>query len=342
MRSRRKTTKVPAVVSAEVPALVAIDGDHQLPTAKHPTHVYLETRGSDDSRRAVVGALKVAARILLHLEADAEVDIYTVPFWRIGFQHMEYIRAEVTKREYAPSTLKLVLVSLRRVKDRARRLKLISHQEYLESTDLDPVKVPPAPPAGRDLSERELSVLFDAIAGQPEPIRQRDLCLAALLVGCGLRRAEAVTLDVKDYDRANGKLTVRGKGGVKREVYCRNEVQDAVEDWLQVRGDRDGRLLLEVTRHGTIRYEKHDDQGEPRGISATAAYKRIVRFVKASPHDLRRTFVGRLLDAGADLPAVQRACGHKSPQTTSNYDRRAGRALENAARLVRLPVRGGR
>jgi site-specific recombinase XerD len=56
-----------------------------------------------------------------------------------------------------------------------------------------------------------------------------------------------------------------------------------------------------------------------------------------APHDLRRTWIGDLLDLGVDLATVQKMAGHASASTTGRYDRRDHAVQRKAASQLLVP-----
>ena len=157
-------------------------------------------------------------------------------------------------------------------------------------------------------------------------------------MGAGLRRSEVEALDLSDYDRATGALTVRnGKGNKARTAYATNGSRDALEAWIAARGTAPGPLFMPVLKNGAIARRRLSDEAIWGTLNKRARQSGIA---KLSPHDLRRTFISQLLDAGADLVSVQHLAGHATVTTTSRYDRRGEAAKLKAAELLHVPYIG--
>jgi site-specific recombinase XerD len=323
MTDRAPTAILAPIADADlVPA-----GD--LPLDQNPAAVYLAHLGPG-GRRAMHQALDVMAGLLLGAGAQA----LTCPWGALRFAHTTAVRAQLAER-YRPATANKMLSALRGVLKMAWRLGQMSAEEYQRAADLPAVKGETLP-AGREVQRGELAALLDCCAADATPAGARDAALISLLYAAGLRREEVVGLERDHYERATGRLVVRGKGSKERTAYLTGGAAAALADWLALRGDAPGPLFWPVNKGG---------QPAPRRMTAQALYNLLQKRAAAagvrefSPHDLRRTFVGDLLDAGADIATVAKMAGHANVTTTARYDRRPEEAKRRAAGLLHVPYR---
>lgn len=291
---------------------------------ENPAAVYLASL-APGSRPAMKGALDVIARIVTGDDTSGGGDI---PWHEIRFQHAAAIRAELQTR-YSAATANKMLSALRGVLRAAWELRLMSGDDYHTAKSVKKVKGETVP-AGRSLAQGELSALLNSCGQDATGIR--DAAVISLLYACGLRRAELVNLSTGDYDATEGVLLVNGKGNKQRLVPVVGGAANALADWLAVRGDDPGPLFTGTgnrQRGGKLTSQAIFVMLQSRAAAAGVA--------KLSPHDFRRTFVGDLLDAGADIATVQSLAGHANPATTARYDRRGERAKKQAAAKLHVP-----
>lgn len=297
------------------------------PIDRHPAAVYLAGKAKG-SRRSMLQALNVIAGLLSGGKETAE----SLNWASLRYQHTQAIRSQL-EALYSPASARKILSALRGVLKEAWRLGLIPSEEYTRAVDLNPIKGEGLP-KGRAVTFGELRSLFSHCQTDKSPVGRRDAALIAVLYAGGLRRSEAVSLDLEDYE--TGAVKVRhGKGNKARIVYLSEGAVKALEGWLALRGSEAGPLFLPLTKGGKIIDRRMTAQAVFKALQVRALRAGVASF---TPHDLRRSFVGDLLEAGADISTVQKLAGHSKTETTQRYDRRGEETKRKAALLLHVPV----
>ena len=298
--------------------------------ASHPVVSYLVRLTTKVGRDAQKGAL---ARFAADL-TNGHCDIYSLPWAQVTFVHVVAAHTLWTEAGAAPAPVNARLSAVQGTMREAWRLNLIETDRYMRIKDVENVKGSRLP-SGRALSTGEIMALFSACAAADSYIGCRDAAMLAVMYGTGLRRAELTSLTLADWNAAESRLTVIGKGNRERALFLFNGSLEALTDWLEIRGSKPGYLFGTIDRHGNIQHSKRTSgQAVAKRIAVRADEAKIA---PCSPHDFRRTHVSDALANGGDLPAVSRNAGHANPQTTMRYGRRGERAQRKAAEAVHVP-----
>jgi len=264
-------------------------------------------------------------QLLTSLAAQGNIRPSDVPTVRFNTDGVRTFLAELNERGNSRASA-------------ARRLAAFrTFARYLVREGLigdDPTALIGAPRQQRGLPEYlaadETTKLLDApdvstVAGR------RDRAILELFYASGLRLSELVDLDLEDVNLSSRIVRVRGKGGKERLVPFNRPAAAAIRSMLKdVAGrapvaERAPRNPTPATRQARRRQALFLNL-RGRRITTRSVDRIVRRYVRAaaiargiSPHALRHTFATHLLQAGADLRAIQDLLGHARLSTTQRY-----------------------
>jgi integrase/recombinase XerC len=212
----------------------------------------------------------------------------------------------------------------------------------------DPTALVPSPKLDRRIPRHLDLTEMEKLLETPDattPLGSRDRAILELFYASGLRLSELVGLDLQDVNLSSRMVRVLGKGRKERIVPFNRSTADALRAWLQqreafvngtfvdsLRARRRGGEPPPAVRSAPKRPRRRDDR-DPlfvnyRGgrLTARSVHRLVTRYVARcslrygiSPHALRHSFATHLLQAGADLRAIQELLGHVRLSTTQRY-----------------------
>lgn len=287
----------------------------------NPARAYLLSLNSPRSRQTMASFLGIVAGMLGAASADS------CSWGSLRRHHVMGITELLRDTGRATATINTYLSALKGVAKEAWMLKLMDVESFQHIRAVRNLRGSRLP-RGRALPAAEIRQLFTVCDADSSCTGARDAALLAVILGCGLRRSEAVGLRLSDIVTHERALKVLGKGNKERLAYMPAGTWQRLIHWTeQVRGESPGPLFTRIRRFDTLTRDRLTDQAVYHILQVRQAQAGIE---KCAPHDLRRTFATAMLDNGEDLITVKDAMGHASVTTTQQYDRRGEARLRTA------------
>jgi site-specific recombinase XerD len=273
----------------------------------------------EQSKNAVLNSLAAASSQESYAHAIDEFIGWYCSEPRLAFNRTVVLRYRffLEQKHLAPSTINVRLAAVRRLAHEAADTGLLSPEL--------------AAGIGRVRSAKRLGVRIGNLLTvdqsrtllaelRADSLRgKRDRAILALLIGCGLRRAELVGLGMEDFQVREEHWVIAdliGKGKHIRTVPVPVWAKRAVDGWTDAAKINQGAIFRRVSRPGKIWGEGLTPKAIWHIVKAAAKRAGIENL---APHDLRRTCARLCHLAGGELEQIQFLLGHASVQTTEHY-----------------------
>ena len=185
----------------------------------------------------------------------------------------------------------------------------------------DPTELWETPKIGRKLPEVLSAVEMDQLItsiDHSKPAGQRDRAMLETLYSCGVRVSELINLKLGDLFLEDHYIRVIGKGNKQRLVPIGRVASEQLHLYInheraKIKTDSKNESFVFLNQRG----------GKISRVYVFTMLKKLAEKAgiqkSISPHTIRHTFATVLLEAGADLRAIQQMLGHESITTTEIY-----------------------
>jgi integrase/recombinase XerC len=196
-----------------------------------------------------------------------------------------------------------------------------------DSVDANPARAVGSPKAEKHLpgylDRTQIDLLFQMSETRAQSGRFIDVRNAAMLelfYSTGMRLSELQGLNRADLDSVSQQVKVRGKGRKERIIPVGDHATLALRNYERKRDELATALSGKIDRNAIFLSRTG------KRLGTRAVQKIVSQFLEEiaedaglSTHSLRHSFATHLLNAGADLRAVQELLGHASVSTTQIY-----------------------
>jgi integrase/recombinase XerC len=222
--------------------------------------------------------------------------------------HLRAYLVHLTERHYDRATIHLRMSALR---------SLFRWLVRSERVKQNPAVGLTLPKKHRKLPKFLTVQQIEALLNAPDS--PRDKAILETLYSAGLRIHELTGLNDDDLDVLGEVVRVRGKGKKERLAPLGGPAAEALQRYLQLRGS--GFEPRPGTTGRPLFRNRFGGRMTPRSVQRMLKKYLLAVGLDPSltPHKLRHSFATHMLDAGADLRAVQELLGHANLSTTQIY-----------------------
>src|SRR5687767_6716571 len=286
---------------------------------KKPPKRVLALPDLEQAKTAVLNSLTSVSGQRTYDHAISEFVAWYCSEPRLAFNRTVVLRYRIhlEQRHYAPATINLRLAAVRRIAYEAADAGLLSPELAAGIRRVKGLRRIGVRLGNWLTPEQGRRLLAEADVATPRT--RRDHAMLAMLIGCGLRRAELLALRLESIQLREDHWVIAdlvGKAQHVRTVPIPTWVKNAIDAWTVAAGITHGVLFRAINKAGRV----WGDGMSPKVLwDVVRAAAGRANIDKLAPHDLRRTCARLCHLAGGELDQIQFLLGHVSIQTTERY-----------------------